>query len=56
MALDFEVEGQRKTGRPKSTWKKQIEEERVKVGLSRDDAHCRSMWFVGGSQMTAGLS
>ena len=32
-ALDFEVEGQRKKGRPKRTWKKQIEEESMKVGL-----------------------
>ena len=26
-ALDFEVEGQRKKGRPKRTWKKQVEVE-----------------------------
>ena len=25
-ALDFEVEGQRKKGRPKRTWKKRVEE------------------------------
>ena len=31
-ALDFEVEGQRKKGRPKRTWKRQVEEESVKVG------------------------
>ena len=37
-ALDFEVEGQRKKGRPKRTWKKQVEEESVKVGLKREDA------------------
>ena len=37
-ALDFEVEGQRKNGRPKRTWKKQVEEESVKVGLRRKDA------------------
>ena len=30
-ALDFEVEGQRKKGRPKRTCKKQVEEESVKV-------------------------
>ena len=29
--FDFEVEGQRKKGRPKRTWKKQVEEESVKV-------------------------
>ena len=46
-ALEFEVEGQRKKGRPKRTWKKQVEEEIIKVGLSRDNALCRSMWVVG---------
>ena len=28
-ALDFEVEGQRKKGRPRRTWKKQVVEESV---------------------------
>ena len=37
MALGFEVEGQRKNGRPKRMWKKQIEEEGVKVGLGMKD-------------------
>ena len=32
-ALDFEVEGQRKKGRMKSTWNRKVEEESVKVGL-----------------------
>ena len=39
-ALNFEVEGQRKKRRPKWTWKKQVEEESVKVGLTRTDALC----------------
>ena len=39
-ALYFEVEGQRKTERPKMTWKKQVEEESVTVGLRRKDALC----------------
>ena len=30
-ALHFLVEGQRKKGRPKRTWKKQVEEESVKM-------------------------
>ena len=30
-AINFEVEGQRKQGSLKRTWKKQAEEERVKV-------------------------
>ena len=35
-ALEFEVEGQKK----KRTWKKQVEEESIKVSLSRQDALC----------------
>ena len=38
MASDFEVEGQRRKGRPQRTWKKQVEDESMKVGLSREDA------------------
>ena len=33
--LGLEVDSQRKKWRPKRTWKKQVEEESVKVGLSR---------------------
>ena len=39
-ALAFGFEGQRKIGRPKRIWKKQVEEESVKVGLGREDALC----------------
>ena len=39
-AFDFEVESQRKKGRPKRMWKKQVEEESMKVGLRRKDALC----------------
>ena len=39
-ALHFEVEGHRKKGRLKKTWKKKVEEESVKVGLSGEDALC----------------
>ena len=35
MALDIEVDGQRRKQRPKRTWKKQVEEEWVWVGLIR---------------------
>ena len=41
-ALDLKAAGQSKTGRPKWTWKKQVEEESVKVGLRRKDALCHS--------------
>ena len=54
-ALDFEVEGQRKKGWPKRTWKKQVEEEHVKIGLRREDAPCRSKWSVGVNQIATGL-
>ena len=36
-ALEFVVEGQRKKWRLKRTWKKQVEEESVMVGLRRED-------------------
>ena len=31
--LDFEVEGEKRKGRPKRTWKRQVEEESVMVAL-----------------------
>ena len=39
-AYHFEVEGQRMKERPKKTWKKQVEEEHVRVCLRREDALC----------------
>ena len=41
-ALDFEVEGHRKKRRPKRTWKRQVEEKSMTVGLRREDALCQS--------------
>ena len=38
-ALDFEI-GQGKKVKPKRTWKKQVDEESMKVGLRREDALC----------------
>ena len=54
-ALYFEVESQSKKWLPKRTWKKQVREESVKVGLRREDALCRSKWSVGVSRIAAGL-
>ena len=54
-ALDFEVEGQRKKGRLKMKWKKQVEEQSVKDGLRREDARNQSKWSVGVNQIAAGL-
>ena len=47
-ALEFEVEGRRKRGRPKRTWKKQVEEECRKVCLRKKDAQDRERkWREG---------
>ena len=43
-ALDLEVSGKRKRGRPKKTWKKQVEEETEKIGLKKEDALRRDKW------------
>ena len=42
-------------GRPKRAWKKQAEEESVKVDLRREVALCLSMWSVSINQIAAGL-
>ena len=54
-ALYFEVHGQRKKGRLKGTWKRQVEVESVKVGLRREDALCQSKLIVGVNVIAAGL-
>ena len=36
VALDPEVTGNRKRGRPEKTWKNQVEEETKKIGLKED--------------------
>ena len=41
--------------RLKRTWKMQVEEESVKVGLRRKDALCRSKWSVGVNKIASGL-
>ena len=46
-ALEFRVNGARKRGRPKMTWKRQVEEETRKVGLREEDASNRVRWREG---------
>ena len=46
-ALEFEVKGQRKQGRPKKTWKKQVEKESKRVGLEKENAMNGARWRVG---------
>ena len=54
-ALDFEVEGQRKKGRLKNTWKKQVDEKSMKVCLRREDTLCQSKWNICVNKISAGL-
>ena len=37
-ALEFVVKGKRKGGRPRKTWKSQVEKESESVGLKKEDA------------------
>ena len=46
-ALKFEVRGKRKRGRPKKTWKTQVEKESKSIGLEKNDAMNRARWRVG---------
>ena len=47
VALDLEVSCKRKRGRPKKTWKKQVEEETKNIGLKNEDALRRNKWRDG---------
>ena len=46
-ALEFEVKGKRRQGRPRKTWKTQVEKESKSVGLVREDAMNQARWRVG---------
>lgn len=46
-ALEFEVKGPWKRGRPKKTWRKQVEEESRRVGLKKEDSLNRARWRMG---------
>ena len=46
-ALQFEVDGRRRRGRPRNTWKKQVEKEMQKTGLQKEDAQDRTKWREG---------
>ena len=55
VALNLEVSGKRKRGRPKKTWKKQVEEETEKVGLKKEDALRRDKWRDGVREIAEGM-
>ena len=46
-ALEFDVRGEKKRGRPKKTWKTQVEKESKSVGLEKKDAMNRARWCMG---------
>ena len=43
-ALDFQVKGTMKRGRPKKTWLVTVVEQSRKVGLNESDSNNRSTW------------
>ena len=52
-ALAFEVDGLRRRGRPKKTWKRQVEEEMKRIGLREEDASNRPKWREGVRQIAS---
>ena len=54
VALNLEVSGKRKRGRPRKTWKKQVEEETEKIGL-KEDALRRNKWRDGKRAIAEGM-
>ena len=52
-SLEFEVKGKRKRGRPKKTWKAQVEKESKSVGLEKKDAMNRARWRMGVREIAA---
>ena len=46
-AMEFEVEGTRRRGRPKKTWRSQVEDDTAGVGLTFADAVNRTRWREG---------
>ena len=55
VALNLEVTGKKKRGRPKKTWKKQVEEETEKTGLKKENALRRDKWRDGVRAIAEGM-
>ena len=55
-ALEFEVRGKRKQGRPKKTWKMQVEKGSKSVGLEKKDAMNQARWRMGVREIAAGVN
>ena len=54
--MTLEVNGQRKQGRPKMTWRRQVEESVKKVGLKIEEAADRMGWREGVRAIAEGMS
>ena len=54
-AMMMEVNGQRKRGRPKMTWKRQVEESKKKVGLKIEEAVDRTRQREGVKAIAEGM-
>ena len=54
-AMILEVNGKRKRGRPKMTWRKQVEESVKKVGLNIEEAADRTRWREGVTAIAEGM-
>ena len=54
-AMMMEVNRQRKQGRPKVTWKRQVEESVKKVGLKVEEAADRTRWREGVRAIMEGM-
>ena len=55
-AMILEVNGKRKRGRPKMTWRRQVEESVEKVGLKVEEAADRTRWREGVRAIAEGMS
>ena len=51
----MEVNGKRKRGRPKLTWRRQVEESVKKVGLKIEEAGDRMRWKEGVRAIAEGI-
>ena len=54
-AMVFKVNERRKRGRPKRTWKNQVEESVRRIGLKEEDAVNRTRWRVGVRAIAEGV-
>ena len=54
-AMMLQVNGQRKRGRPKQTWKRQVKESLQKIGLRVKEATDRARWREGVRAIAEGM-